>query len=249
MAISAIDTAATVTVSQGGQKGEPGTNGVNGEGFSAVRKSLIDNPLCWLYKKNNLVNRIDYLLTVTRAVGGSYTDIYGVVTAADPDEPREEANGWLITSDEDHKFNVLNNIPLLDNGFSCVLELGYYLGGAISQSIISIPASAGQLFTIGTDSIGNFTATLKADDTITYEAVTTIPSAISANTTLIAIFDGITLDLYINGALSGTIAIPTGTPDAMALTDATLGGNYTINVRGLRFYDIALNSDEITYLS
>tara|TARA_R110002096_G_scaffold135425_1_gene287068 strand:- start:545 stop:1294 length:750 start_codon:yes stop_codon:yes gene_type:complete len=249
MAVSAIDTPVNVIVSQNGVKGEPGTNGIDGVGFSAVRKSIIDNPLTWLYKKNNLVNRISNLLTVVRAVAGSYTDIYGTVTASTIDTPREEADGWLITSDETDTFEVTNNIPNLDNGFSCVLEVGAYLGGAVSQNIIVIPATAGDLFSIGTNASGDFVATLQGSDTVQYVAVSTVSAAVTVLTTLIAIFDGDNLNLYIDDVLAGTIVLPTGTTAAMALTTATINGNFSVNMRGLRFYDIILNSDEITYLS
>jgi len=249
MPVSAIDTPATVIVSQNGIKGEPGTDGVNGAGFSAVRKSIIDNPLFWLFKKNHLVSRLSDLLTVERAVGGNYTDIYGVVQAADPDEPREEGAGWLITSDETDTFLVNNNIPNLNDGFSCVLELGYYLGNAVSQDIFVVPSTSGDLFTLSTDALGNFIATLQGSDLITYTAVSTIDSAVTSLTTLIATFDGDDLNLYINNALAGTIPLPTGTTAAMDLTTTTINGNFTLNMRGLRFYDIIFNSDEITYLS
>jgi hypothetical protein len=250
MAISAIDKPASVVVSKAGIKGEPGIDGTNGAGFSAVRKSLIDNPLFWIYKKNHLVSRLSDLLTVTRATGGSYTDVYGATVVADPDEPREEVRGWLITSDETDTFLVKNNIPNLDNGFSCVLELGYYLGGAVSQDILVIPATSGNLFTIGTDALGNFIATLQGDDATVYTAVSTIDSSVTTLTTLISLFDGDDLNLYVNNVLAGTITLPTGTTAAMDLTAiATINGNYTLNMRGLRFYDIILNSDELTFLS
>ena len=250
MTISATDKPATVIVSKNGISGDPGTNGTNGAGFSSVRKSLIDNPLFWIYKKNHLVSKLSNLLTVTRATGGSYTDIYGATIAADPDEPREEVKGWLITSDETDTFLIKDNIPNLDNGFSCVLELGYYLGNTVSQDILIIPATSGNLFTIGTDALGNFIATLQGDDSIVYTAVSTIDSAVTTLTTLIAIFDGDNLNLYINNVLAGTITLPTGTTAVMDLTTtATINGDYTLNMRGLRFYDIILNSDELTFLS
>jgi len=249
MPVSAIDTPTTVTVSQGGAGGERGADGINGAGFSAVRKTLIDNPLFWLYKKNHLVSRLSNLLTVTRATGGIYTDIYGATITADPDEPREEAAGWLITSDETNTFLIENNIPDLDNGFSCVLELGYYLGNTVSQDIMVVPAVAGDLLSIGTDASGNFIATLQGDDAIEYTAVSTVSSAVTTLTTLIVEFDGVNLDLYINGVTAGTIPIPTGLTATMDLSTVTINGDFTLNMRGLRFYDIILNSDEITYLS
>ena len=225
MAVSAIDTPTQVIVSQNGIKGEPGTNGIDGVGFSGVRKSIIDNPLSWMYKKNNLVNRLSDTLNIARAVAGSYTDIYGVVTASAVDEPREEVEGWLITSDETDTFNVTDNIPDLDNGFSCVLEIGTYLGGAVSQDILVVPATVGNLFVLGTDASGNFIATLQGSDVTQYSAVTAVTAAVTTLTTLIAIFDGDDLNLYINDVIAGTITLPTGTTAAMALTTATINGN------------------------
>ena len=249
MPISAIDTPTQVVISQNGIKGDTGTDGIDGVGFSAVRKSLIDNPLSWLYKKNHLVSQLNNLLTVDRAVGGSYTDIYGATIAAGVDEPREEANGWLITSDETHTFNVVDNIPLLNSGFTVVLELGYYLGNTVSQDIIVIPALSGDLFSIGTDALGNFVATMQGSDAIEYTATSTVSSAVTTLTTLIAFFDGVNLNLYIGGSLAGTIPIPTGIPAVMDFSNVTINGDFTLNMRGLRVYDIVFNSDEITYLS
>ena len=77
MAVSAIDTPVKVEISKNGAKGANGTNGTDGSGFNNVRKSLIDNPLCWLYKKNDLANTLNQLLNVNRGVTGNYTDIYG----------------------------------------------------------------------------------------------------------------------------------------------------------------------------
>ena len=252
MAISATDTPVTVTISEKGIQGDAGIPGVDGAGFNQVRKSLIDNPLCYLYKKNNLVNRLKNTLTVARTVGGSYTDIYGDVQFATADEPREEVRGWLLTSDETHTFELLENIPDFNNGFTCVLELGYYLGGAVSQDIITVPAASGNLLTIGTNASGNFIATLQGSDATQYIATSTVTSAVTVRTTIIVTFDGVDLNLHIDDVLAGTVAVTPGASAVMDLTASaivTIAGNFTVNMRGLRFNDIVFNSDEITYLS
>ena len=51
---TASSTATSVVVSQSGAKGLPGTNGTNGTGLDTVRKAKLDNPLCWLFKRNNI---------------------------------------------------------------------------------------------------------------------------------------------------------------------------------------------------
>lgn len=250
MTTSVLDDPTQVIIKTGGIQGPAGTDGTDGIGFNNVRESIIQNPLSYLYKKNNLVENLDQLLTVDRAVGGNYTDIYGVVQAASPDEPREEAKGWLITDDETDTFNVYNNIPLLDSGFTCVIEVGSYLGGSPTQSIISVPSTTGVLFTVGTDGLGNFIAALRGSDLVTYEAVTTVDSTVSTRTSLVITFDGDDLNMYINNTLEGTIALATGITDAIDTGGiVTINGDYTMNLLGVRFYDIILNTDEIEYLS
>jgi len=247
MAISAIDKPATVVVSKNGASGTPGTNGTDGTGLNSVRKLLIDSPLLELYGKNKLVGTLKNSLLVTRAVGGTYTNIYGVVTAASPDEPREEAEGWLITSDETHTAQVYDNFPLPDDGFSVVVSLGAYVGGAVSQDIISIPATSGNLLTIGTSATDLWFVQMQGSDSILYDATTIITTG--AQTAIVTYSAGV-VSVYVSGLLAGTVTLPTALTATLDTTsDITINGNFTLNLSGLRVYDFALTADEITYLS
>jgi hypothetical protein len=247
MAISAIDTPASVIVSDNGQKGEPGTNGTDGTGLNSVRKLLIDSPLVQLYGKNKLVETLQNSLLVTRAVGGSYDNIYGVTTAAAADEPREEADGWLITSDETHTYQVYDNFPLPGNGFSIVLSLGSYSGGAVSQNIVAIPATSGNVLTIGTSATDLWFVQMQGSDSIVYDATTIISTG--AQTAIVTYSAGV-VNVYVSGLLAGTVTLPTALTATLDTTaNITLNGNFTLNLSGLRIYDFVLTADEITYLS
>ena len=99
--VTAADNAPKVLISQSGRKGDPGTNGTNGNGFNQVRKSLLDNPLCHLFKTNKLVETsaptgTDSDITFTRASTATYVDRYGIVKTAAVDTIREEKDGFLI---------------------------------------------------------------------------------------------------------------------------------------------------------
>tara|TARA_B110000208_G_C11778492_1_gene432939 strand:- start:540 stop:1775 length:1236 start_codon:yes stop_codon:yes gene_type:complete len=99
--VTAADNAPKVLISQSGRKGDPGTNGTNGNGFNQVRKSLLDNPLCHLFKTNKLVDTsaptgTDSDITFTRASTATYVDRYGIVKTAAVDTIREEKDGFLI---------------------------------------------------------------------------------------------------------------------------------------------------------
>ena len=99
--VTAADNAPKVLISQAGRKGDPGTNGTNGNGFNQVRKSLLDNPLCHLFKTNKLVETsaptgTDSDITFTRASTATYVDRYGIVKTAAVDTIREEKDGFLI---------------------------------------------------------------------------------------------------------------------------------------------------------
>ncbi|MCP4957120.1 MAG: hypothetical protein GY919_16210, partial [Photobacterium aquimaris] len=92
--VTAQDNAPKVLISEAGRKGDPGTNGTDGAGFNQVRKSLIDNPLCHLFKTNKLVEAsaptgTDSDVTWTRSTTGTYIDRYGVLQTAAIDTPRE----------------------------------------------------------------------------------------------------------------------------------------------------------------
>ena len=99
--VTAADNAPKVLISQSGRKGDPGTNGTNGDGFNQVRKSLLDNPLCHLFKTNKLVETsaptgTDSDITFTRASTATYVDRYGIVKTATVNTIREEKDGFLI---------------------------------------------------------------------------------------------------------------------------------------------------------
>jgi hypothetical protein len=251
MPVSAIDTPTQVIVSPTGAQGQAGTNGTDGVGFNSVRKSLIDNPLSWLYRKNNLVSILKNTLVIDRSTTGAYTDIYGNAQVAPIDAPREEVEGWLVTVDDtSYTYQIQDNIPLLNDGFSAVLTVGAYAEAAVSQDIFVVAGTNGDLFTVGSDASGNWVTTMLGSDSIEYEA-TTIVSATSASLqTVIVTFLAGVLNIYIDGTLAGTITLATGLTDSIDLTGVvTTAGNFTLNLQGLRFYDFILNTDEITYLS
>lgn len=251
MAVSATDTPAIVVISQSGLSGDPGTNGTDGVGFNSIRKSLIDNPLCWLYKKNNIVNILNQTLTVLRALSGAYTDIYGQAQTADPDIPREEVDGWLIDGVETQSFNVLNNVPNLVNDFSIVMSLGTYSETSVDQQIIVLPALAGDLLSVGTDALGNWEINIQGSDLLQYQ-VTTLLSATSTSrqTAVITNVSGV-ISLYINDTLAGSVALPTGLLATMDLVDTsvTISGDFALHLQGLRFYDFVINSEERAYIN
>ena len=99
--VTAADNAPKVLISQAGRKGDPGTDGTNGDGFNQVRKSLLDNPLCHLFKTNKLVDtsaptNTDADVTWNRSTSATYVDRYGIVKTAAINTPREEKEGFLI---------------------------------------------------------------------------------------------------------------------------------------------------------
>jgi len=114
---TAEDNAPKVLISQSGRKGDPGTDGTNGDGFNQVRKSLLDNPLCHLFKTNKLVDTsaptgTDSDITFTRASTATYVDRYGIVKTAAVDTIREEKDGFLI---EEASTNVATYSEQFDN--------------------------------------------------------------------------------------------------------------------------------------
>ena len=62
--------------------------------------------------------------------------------------------------------------------------MGDYLEGVEEQAIISIPATSGNLLTIGSNSTGKIAATLQGSDNIQYEAGTVIDADSTHNLTL-----------------------------------------------------------------
>lgn len=250
MTVTATDNPAVVKISENGVPGEAGADGIDGIGFNGVRKALIDNPLSWLYSKNNIVRVLSELLTVDRPSAGNYTDIYGVAQVAPNDTPREEVEGWLIDSTETHTYNIYNNVPDLDNGFSVVLRVGAYSAASVNQKMFVLPGANGDLFSIGTDAVGNYVVIVRGSDTIEYSATTAVSATSATTNIVICTFSSGVLNVYINNSLAGTVTVTPTTTDTLT-TDGvvTLAGNYTMNIAGLRFYDFILNSDELTYLN
>jgi len=250
MAVTALDTPTSILIRENGAQGTSGTNGIDGVGFNGVRKSLIDNPLCWLYKKNDLVNIIKNVLTIIRPSTGNFTDIYGVAQVAPIDTPREEVSGWLIDNTDTYAFDVADNVPLLNNGFSVVLRVGAYAEAAVLQKIFTVPGLNGDLLSVGSDGSGNWVATIRGSDLLEYNATTVISATSASAQTVIVNYTGGVLDIYIAGALAGTATIVTSLTDGLDLTSSvSTTGNFTLNMQGLRFYDFILNADEITYIN
>ncbi len=99
--VSASDEPAKVLISDNGAPGDDGDPGQNGTGLNNIRKSLLDNPLCHLFKTNKLAEvsaptGTDSDVTWGRASEATYIDRYGLVKTAAIDEPREEQSGFLI---------------------------------------------------------------------------------------------------------------------------------------------------------
>ena len=93
--VSASDEPAKVLISENGAPGDDGDPGQNGTGLNNIRKSLIDNPLCHLFKTNSLSSVISGSVTWARPTLGRYEDIYNSVQSAAIDIPREEKHGFL----------------------------------------------------------------------------------------------------------------------------------------------------------
>ena len=133
--VTAQDNAPKVLISEAGRKGDPGTNGTDGAGFNQVRKSLIDNPLCHLFKTNKLVEAsaptgTDSDVTWTRSTTATYADRYGVVKNAAIDTPREEKEGFLIES-------VSTNLALYSDQFDNAVWAKLGGSSVIANSTIS----------------------------------------------------------------------------------------------------------------
>ena len=103
MSVSAKDTPTTVIISGNGKKGDPGNNGTDGEGFNQVRYSKLNNPLCHLFKTNDIASvssptNENSDVVWNRATPGSEVDIYNGVNLVAIDTPREESQGFLVES-------------------------------------------------------------------------------------------------------------------------------------------------------
>ena len=113
-----------------------------------------------------------------------------------------------------------------------------------------LPGTNGDLFSVGTDAVGNYIATIRGSNTTEYDATTAVSATSATTNVVICTFDSGTLNIYINNALSGTVNVTPVTTDPLTTSGVvTLAGDYTMNIAGLRFYDFVLNADERTYLN
>lgn len=250
MTVTATDNPAVVLISENGIKGPDGADGTDGAGYNQVRKLKLDSPLTWLYARNNLVKNIRQVLTVSRTTSNAYNDIYGQSKTANNDEAREEVEGWLINGDELNTFEVYSNVPSFDNDFSIVLEVGAYSETSPSQNIITVPSATGNALLLGTDATGNWLGTIKDSGLVDRQITTVISATSSTQATIIVTYSSTAVSVHVNGALAGSEIIASG-----SITDintdgvVSIAGDFNLNINGLRFYDFALNNDEITYLS
>ena len=173
--VTAADNAPKVLISQSGRKGDPGTNGTNGDGFNQVRKSLLDNPLCHLFKTNKLVETsaptgTDSDITFTRASTATYVDRYGIVRTAAVDTIREEKDGFLIEQAGTNllpyseafdnaawsKINtvITPNVVTSPDGTVNASKLDYTIAGGVLKEVIPNTTAASFTFSIWIKSTG-----------------------------------------------------------------------------------------------
>ena len=194
--VTAADNAPKVLISQSGRKGDPGTDGTNGNGFNQVRKSLLDNPLCHLFKTNKLVETsaptgTDSDITFTRASTATYVDRYGIVKTAAVDTIREEKDGFLI---EGAGTNLLPYSEAFDttgfSPFNCTItpnaatspdgtvnasKLDYTIEGGLLKEVITNTTAASFTFSIWIKSTGadrTIRIKLRNTPTTTNDAIT-----------------------------------------------------------------------------
>lgn len=116
---SASQNPTSAVVKEGGAKGVPGNDGIDGTGFNNVRKSLLDNPLASLFKKNSLENTLSGSLLWTRASPTTITDRYGVVKDLVIDQEEQNFSGWQITAGGQNDFirsEEFDNVAWIKSG-------------------------------------------------------------------------------------------------------------------------------------
>lgn len=101
MAVSANDEPTILEITEDGGQGIAGADGSDGAGFNQVRYSKINNPLCHLFKTNQLSNvsaptDTDSDVTTTRATIKKYISRYGRVDTKAINELAEESKGFSI---------------------------------------------------------------------------------------------------------------------------------------------------------
>lgn len=160
----------------------------------------------------------------------------------------------ILRAAESHKFNVLNNVPFLDDGFSFLLRIDNYNEQSGSQDILKIEdRTSGSVFKINTTSGGLWEALIKGSDAIDYKATTTINAISSATQTVIVTVSNGVINIFINGnTVNGTNAIATlktGSVKTDGVVDIALLTDFRVNIQNLIFFDFVLNDDELIHLS
>jgi len=156
---------------------------------------------------------------------------------------------------ETHNFPVLNNVPFLRDGFSVLLRLDNYNEQTTGQDIFTIPdATSGTVFKINTTAGGKWEATIKGSDAIDYLATTTIDAVSDLDQFIVVTVSSIgVINIFVDGnVVNGTATVATGINGAVdvdGVVNVALGGDFIINMKGMRFYDFVLNTDEILYLN
>jgi len=156
---------------------------------------------------------------------------------------------------EKHSFPVLNNVPFLKDGFTLTLRLDNYNEQSTSQDILTIPDEiSGTVFKINTTASGKWEAVIKGSDAIDYKATTTIDAVSNLDQFIVVTVSNIgVINIFIDGnVVNGTATVATalnGAVDVDGAVNIALGGDFKINIKGIRFYDFVLNTDEILYLN
>ena len=79
-----------------------------------IRYSKLDNPLCHIFKKNNLEDTLTGTLTTTRNSSATYVDMYGVLKTAANNVSRQEGKGWLFEGTSTNLLTYSNNFSNAD---------------------------------------------------------------------------------------------------------------------------------------
>jgi len=144
---------------------------------------------------------------------------------------------------------TLNNIPIIDLGISISARVKTLSTDA--KNIISLDTLSGGSF-VGLYMTGAGKATYKNGD-VTISSTTSIND--DAVHDVVASDDGVNATIYVDGVAENT-GVHT-TYDVLVTTDETgvgsrfngLGGFFVGNISDVRVYDIAINQDEVNYLS
>ena len=149
--VSASDSPAQLIISENGAPGDAGATGANGTGLNNIRKILIDNPLCHLFKTNNIAEvsaplNTDADVSWSRATVKFDPDRYGVVQELAVDEAPWDYLAEISST----------NILLYSNDFSNAAWVK--IGDAIINSNTDIGpdgAMTASRFSTATGGLGN----------------------------------------------------------------------------------------------